>query len=157
MKAKRRRDELSQEESLRRGSLDRFVQASRVAGDRGSITLIEALESLDTVKIEGYTKWQIAYDLKRNKFMFRTSKSPHVRSVDLNQMMTQAKPRVREESGCPTALYYPLSREDRGLVNARFKKVSPTLEKKNLRRRFKRLNLPMRLADALSAHGARCQ
>ena len=58
-----------------RGSLARFLSAQELSKSEDINTLQLGLDALEQVKIRGYTKWQIAYDLKHLKIAFRTNKN----------------------------------------------------------------------------------
>jgi choloylglycine hydrolase len=137
-----------------RGSLARFVIAAQTATHTHPQTLPSALKALKRVEISGYTKWQIAYDLKHRRVAFSTSSRPNLRQVSLDHLIKMAPDHAR---GCSAVLTYNLSRRDQGEINQHFKRPQPDVERQSLRERFQRLGLGIRLADLLSAHGAQCE
>lgn len=64
------------------GSLARFVRAA-AATRAGPATVARALATLDGVRIGGYTKWNLVYDLGRRRAYVRTSARPKLRWLDL--------------------------------------------------------------------------
>jgi len=141
-----------------RGSLARFVTAARATQTPHAHQLSTALQELELVKIKGYTKWQIAYDLAQPSVLFKTSTHPKPRAVSLSALLklSQRAPKERAGRGCASTLTYPLSRRDEGDISEHFTPPKPRHERAALRRRFKRLKLSAQLADLVSAHGSRC-
>ena len=132
-----------------RGSLDRFVHASIFAQSSQAITAKEALNKLDRVKINGYTKWQISYDLKALSIRFKTPHQQEAREVHL-------KPLLSTHPQCIAPLSYGLHEEGRGDVNDRFHSITKSVERSHLQARLKMLKLPKRLATLLADHPAGC-
>ena len=136
-----------------RGSLARFSVATRALAEPQPQTLENALKALKRVEISGYTKWQIAYDLKKLEIVFKTSSRRDPRRVSLATLLQRSPQRGR---GCSAMLTYPLSAKARGDISALFKAPKVEDEQRSLRPRYRRLKLGGPLVDAVVAHGARC-
>jgi hypothetical protein len=140
-------------EPTERDSLSRFVTATQLSKAQSIQTLGEAVYALKRVEIKGYTQWQIGYELQTQRVAFQTTKRPKLREVSLIALQKKAS---RERDPCKRVLTYDLSGDQVGDVSEMFSPPVHSRERSSMRRRLKRLKLSQRLADALTAHGARC-
>lgn len=92
-----------------RGSLARFTTAARATKTPQPQTLTAALKALDQVKINGYTQWQIAYDLKRGEVLFKTSRTHGARLVRLDALIKRSEQLNVGEALCDSTLTYSLA------------------------------------------------
>jgi choloylglycine hydrolase len=89
-------------------------------------------ESLDMVKSQERTQWQIVYDLKNQKIQFRTKENVFLRSIDLNDF---------DFNGQET-LYVDLKTS--GPLNpANFKRIGFLINNELLKNAFDKLQLPV--------------
>ena len=135
-----------------KGSLKRFVVAAQATKQTQKLSLLKALNTLDKVKIEGYTKWQIAYDLRNKEILFRTAYEPSVKSLSLVKLIQSLK--IQE--GCSAQYTLSLSSKATRDLPKYFTTPKLKIEKSNLSIRFKKLKLSAKLAHHLAEHGARC-
>lgn len=142
--------------SVGRGSLDRFVSAWHISNDASIHTLEEGLQRLDQVKIEGDTKWQIAYQLNRLELIFRVGDSSNLRMVSLPRLLDMSKQKDKRAPPCSSVMTYSLLGKHEGELSAHFHSPSIRSERKRLRERFSKLNLPGDLADKMASHSANC-
>ena len=143
---------LTKKPTRAKASLKRFAVAAQATQISQKSSLYKALTSLDKVKIDGYTKWQIAYDLKHKRILFRTDQKPKAREIDLSILMNY----LEHKEGCSAQYTLPLSSTEVSKLVEYFKAPRLHVEKSNLSTRFKRLKLPKHLAHLLAEHGASC-
>ena len=139
-----------------RGSLARFLSAQELAKSKAITSLQLGLEALEQVEIKGYTKWQIAYDLKHLKLAFKMSNSSKIRRVDFSHLVGRLKALSSSTEGCSAIMSYSLSGKEDGALSSFFAPPIFKQERAHLRQRFARLKLPQQLADALATHGKQC-
>ena len=139
-----------------RGSLARFLSAQKISKSEVITSLQLGLKALDQVKIKGYTKWQIAYDLKHLELAFKTSKSSKTRQVSFSHLIGRLKALSLPTEGCSAIMSYSLFRKETGALSSFFTPPTFEQERAHLRQRFARLKLPKQLADALATHGKHC-
>jgi penicillin V acylase-like amidase (Ntn superfamily) len=66
-------------------SLDRFVRATQLAGQSGGKPAVKrAFEILDSVRVPGYSKWNIVYEPKLRRVHYRTDRSKKIKTVALD-------------------------------------------------------------------------